>query len=204
MTASKNNPVQTPVRQRLLEAAMTLFHEHGIAPTTIATIAESAKVPLGNVYYHFRSKDDIICAVVKARREEIQAELELASCEDDPLERLRSMIHDSAQSRELLTSHSCPYASLAQGLREIQNQQADNAGSLLRMYLEFAEAQFKALRKPKARALAAEFLARLYGAFTLANAMNDAAFLDEQLVVIERWLEQTVETNKTKVLVGKK
>jgi TetR/AcrR family transcriptional regulator, transcriptional repressor for nem operon len=155
------------------------------------------------VYYHFRSKDEMIEAVVAARREEIRDELELASCEADPLERLRSLIHDSKQNRELLTAHGCPYASLAQGLREIQNQQADNAGSLLRLYLEFAETQFRALRQPKARALAAEFLARLYGAYTLANAMDDTAFLDEQLLSIERWLEQSVVALKPKSVTAK-
>jgi AcrR family transcriptional regulator len=197
MTAIKNKPAQVPVRQRLLEAAMTLFHERGMAATTIATIAESANVPLGNVYYHFRSKDEMIAAVVKARREEIQAELELASCEADPLERLRSLIHDSVNNRELLTAHGCPYASLAQGLREIQNQQADDAGGLLRLYLEFAAIQFKALHQSKPRVLAAEFLARLYGAYTLANAMDDAAFLDAQLVSIESWLKHSVDGSKT-------
>jgi AcrR family transcriptional regulator len=203
MTAIKNKPSQTPVRQRLLKAAMTLFHEHGMAATTIADIAQAANVPLGNVYYHFRSKDEMIVAVVEARREEIRDELELASCEADPLERLRSLIHDSKQNRELLTAHGCPYASLAQGLREIQNQQADNAGGLLRLYLEFAETQFKALRKPKARALAAEFITRLYGAYTLANAMDDTAFLDEQLLSIERWLEQSVVALKPKPVTAK-
>lgn len=182
---------------------MTLFHEHGTAATTIAQIAQAANVPLGNVYYHFRSKDEMITAVVEARREEIRDELELASCEADPLERLRSLIHDSIQNRELLTAHGCPYASLAQGLRDMQNQQADNAGSLLRLYLEFAEVQFKALKKPQPKRLAAEFLARLYGAYTLANAMDDADFLDQQLTGIEHWLEQSVAALKPKSLTAK-
>ena len=168
---------------------MTLFHERGMVATTIATIAEAANVPLGNVYYHFRSKDDLIAAVVQARREEVKAELALAACEANPLERLRSLIRDSERNRELLTAHGCPYASLAQGLRDIQNQQADDAGELLRLHVDFAEVQFKALHLPKARALGAEFVSRLYGAFTLANAMGDAAFLDAQLASIERWLK---------------
>ncbi len=145
----------------------------------------------------------MITAVVEARREEIRDELELASCEADPLERLRSLIHDSIQNRELLTAHGCPYASLAQGLRDMQNQQADNAGSLLRLYLEFAEVQFKALKKPQPKRLAAEFLARLYGAYTLANAMDDADFLDQQLTGIEHWLEQSVAALKPKSLTAK-
>jgi AcrR family transcriptional regulator len=199
-TASKPGngaAIQAPVRQRLLEAAMTLFHEQGMVATTIATIAEAANVPLGNVYYHFRSKDDLIAAVVQARREEVKAELALAACEANPLERLRSLIRDSKRNRELLTAHGCPYASLAQGLRDVQSQQADNAGELLRLHVDFAEVQFKALHLPKPRALGAEFISRLYGAFTLANAMGDATFLDSQLIGIERWLRQTASNAKT-------
>ena len=97
---------------------MTLFHEHGIPATTIADVAFAANVPLGNVYYHFRSKEALISAVIAARRTEVQAELELAKCQANPLERLRSLIKDSHQNRELLTAHGCPYASLAQGLRD--------------------------------------------------------------------------------------
>jgi AcrR family transcriptional regulator len=193
--AIQAKPIQAPVRQRLLEAAMTLFHEHGMVATTIATIAEAANVPLGNVYYHFRSKDDLIAAVVQARREEVKAELALAACEANPLERLRSLIRDSARNRELLTAHGCPYASLAQGLRDVQNQQADDAGELLRLHIDFAEVQFKALHLPKPRALGAEFISRLYGAFTLANAMGDTSFLDSQLKSIEAWLKQVAGGN---------
>jgi TetR/AcrR family transcriptional regulator, transcriptional repressor for nem operon len=195
--AAQAQPSQAPVRQRLLEAAMTLFHEHGMVATTIATIAEAANVPLGNVYYHFRSKDDLIAAVVQARREEVKAELALAACEANPLERLRSLIRDSERNRELLTAHGCPYASLAQGLRDVQNQQANDAGELLRLHIDFAEVQFKALHLPKPRALGAEFISRLYGAFTLANAMGDATFLDSQLIGIERWLRQVASNAKT-------
>jgi AcrR family transcriptional regulator len=193
--AAQAQPSQAPVRQRLLEAAMTLFHEHGMVATTIATIAEAANVPLGNVYYHFRSKDDLIAAVVQARREEVKAELALAACEANPLERLRSLIRDSKRNRELLTAHGCPYASLAQGLRDVQNQQANDAGELLRLHIDFAEVQFKALHLPKPRALGSEFISRLYGAFTLANAMGDASFLDAQLVSIEAWLKQVAAGN---------
>ena len=98
----------------------------------------------------------------------------------------------SIRNRELLTAHGCPYASLAQGLRDVQNQRADDAGELLRLHIDFAEVQFKALHLPKAQALGAEFISRLYGAFTLANAMGDASFLDAQLVSIEAWLKQLV------------
>ena len=41
-------------RDRLIEAATSLFYQHGVTATTLAAIAQQAEVPLGNVYYHFR------------------------------------------------------------------------------------------------------------------------------------------------------
>jgi AcrR family transcriptional regulator len=35
-----------PKRDRLIEAAKTLFYQHGVTGTTLADIAERAKVPL--------------------------------------------------------------------------------------------------------------------------------------------------------------
>jgi AcrR family transcriptional regulator len=52
-------------RDRLIEAAKTLFYQQGVTSTTLADIAERAMVPLGNVYYHFRTKDALIEAVVQ-------------------------------------------------------------------------------------------------------------------------------------------
>ncbi len=175
---------------------MTLFHEQGIRTTTIADVALVAGVPLGNVYYHYRTKDALVSAVIAARHKEVQAELELAKCQANPLERLRSLVKDSQNNRELLTAHGCPYASLAQGLRDTGGILAEQAGELLRLHIEFAEQQFTILEKPEAPALAADFIAKLYGAYTLANAMNNPTFLDQQLERIEAWLEQIAARKK--------
>jgi AcrR family transcriptional regulator len=193
MTDLQTRPIaQKPARQRLLEAAKDLFHRHGITSTTLAQIADEADVPLGNVYYHFRTKEALLAAVVVAHREDIRADLELADCEPSPLERLRALVRDSERNAELLTDHGCPYASLAQGLRDEGSRLADDAGGLLALYLEFAERQFKLLGHEDAAELAADFIARLYGAYTLANSMGQPKFLATQLQRIETWLEQTV------------
>ena len=44
-------------RDRLIEAAKEKFYQQGVARTTLADIAQQAQVPLGNVYYHFRTKE---------------------------------------------------------------------------------------------------------------------------------------------------
>src|ERR1700739_2362726 len=53
-------------RQRLIAAASQLLHQHGVEKTTLADIAQAADVPVGNVYYYFKTKDDIITAVIEA------------------------------------------------------------------------------------------------------------------------------------------
>ena len=44
-------------RDRLIEAAKAKFYQQGVARTTLADIAQQAQVPLGMVYYHFRTKE---------------------------------------------------------------------------------------------------------------------------------------------------
>ena len=51
-------------RSRLLEAANRLVHAQGFNQTTLADIAREAEVPLGNVYYYFKTKEDIGHALI--------------------------------------------------------------------------------------------------------------------------------------------
>jgi len=60
-------------RDRLIEAAKAKFYQQGVALTTLADIAQQAQVPLGNVYYHFRTKDALIEAVVQAHVQELRS-----------------------------------------------------------------------------------------------------------------------------------
>ncbi|MDN5931602.1 MAG: TetR family transcriptional regulator [Pseudonocardia sp.] len=50
----------TETRQRLVDTALRLFREHGFAPTTMRRIADEAGVSLGNAYYYFAGKDELV------------------------------------------------------------------------------------------------------------------------------------------------
>ncbi len=49
-------------RAHILETALRLFRERGFEETTMRVIADEAGVALGNTYYYFRSKDDLVHA----------------------------------------------------------------------------------------------------------------------------------------------
>jgi len=52
-----NDRSHRPKRTRLINTASKLAHEHGFNQTTLADIARDSGVPLGNVYYYFKTKE---------------------------------------------------------------------------------------------------------------------------------------------------
>src|SRR6266403_1398304 len=61
-------------RSRLLSAAVELTYQNGFEATSLADIAREAKVPLGNVYYYFKTKDEIGEAIVELRLAQLSAQ----------------------------------------------------------------------------------------------------------------------------------
>ncbi|WP_193164192.1 TetR family transcriptional regulator [Microbulbifer hainanensis] len=52
-------------RERILDAAINVFHEHGIARPSLTEVAELAGVTRGAVYGHFRNKADLVNALAE-------------------------------------------------------------------------------------------------------------------------------------------
>src|SRR5260221_12867581 len=61
-------------RSRLVSAAVGLAYQNGFGATSLADIAREAEVPLGNVYYYFKTKDDIGEAIVELRLAQLSAQ----------------------------------------------------------------------------------------------------------------------------------
>lgn len=73
-TAQRNKSEAT--RALILETALRLFRERGFEETTMRVIAEEAGVSLGNAYYYFRSKDEMIHSFYARMQQE-----QLLACE---------------------------------------------------------------------------------------------------------------------------
>ena len=51
-------------QKRVLDAAAKIFRDYGYAGTTMRAIADEADLKAGSIYYHYKSKDDLISAVL--------------------------------------------------------------------------------------------------------------------------------------------
>jgi AcrR family transcriptional regulator len=54
-------------RERILSAAAKLFYGEGIRSVSVDAVAEKAGITKRTLYYHFKSKDDLIAAYLAAR-----------------------------------------------------------------------------------------------------------------------------------------
>jgi AcrR family transcriptional regulator len=59
-------------RERILELSLHLFNEFGEPNITTTVIAEELKISPGNLYYHFRNKDDIVNSLFSQFEAEIE------------------------------------------------------------------------------------------------------------------------------------
>ena len=63
----------SPTRQRILDASRQLFNSRGYAKTTLAEIAAEVGIAEGNLWYHFRTKRDLVIALGHGHRDQLLA-----------------------------------------------------------------------------------------------------------------------------------
>src|SRR5262245_45757208 len=89
--AGGREETRTGKRERLVEGARRVLCERGVQATTLADIAQAAGVPVGNVYYYFKTKDDLVEAAIDAHADEIQSRLAQFERHATPAERLKAL-----------------------------------------------------------------------------------------------------------------
>jgi TetR/AcrR family transcriptional repressor of nem operon len=166
-------------RERLVAAAVKLLHEQGVERTTLAEIAQAADVPVGNVYYYFKTKDDIIAAVIDAHRQQIDVTLATIDARHrSPKARLKAFVREFGGQSEIVARHGCPLGSLSSELDKRVNSPDLPVASLIQPLTDWAEQQFRdAGHRRDARYLALELIAAYEGHALLANTLRDPEIL---------------------------
>lgn len=177
-------------RERLVAAAAQLLHQQGSERTTLAEIAKLADVPAGNVYYYFKTKDEVIAAVIEAHAQQIKTTLaSIESRHRSPKARLKALVRELSSQSELVAKYGCPLGSLCSELDKRGPDRAFTVSELMRFPLEWAEQQFGQLGRRDARDLAFDLLAVYEGNALLANTLRDPDILSSAARRVDRWID---------------
>ncbi|MFI2205639.1 TetR/AcrR family transcriptional regulator [Streptomyces sp. NPDC020192] len=177
-------------RQRLTAAAARVLHEQGVERTTLADIAREAEVPVGNVYYYFKTKDELVQAALSehsAHLDELTGRLEELA---DPRDRLKALVEAWVDQRDVAARYGCPTGTLAVELDKRADGTLDaEAGVVIRRLLDWTGCQFRELGLPDPDDLALTLVSGYQGMSLLANALRDPDIMIRQGGRLLRWLD---------------
>ncbi|MDD9377202.1 TetR/AcrR family transcriptional regulator [Streptomyces sp. ZAF1911] len=177
-------------RERLAAAAAQVLHEQGMEKTTIADIARAADVPLGNVYYYFKTKDQLVEAAIDAHAQTLAGIISALDELPTPQARLKALLAGWVEQRELTARYGCPTGSLASELDKRDDGLDQTLATVMRVLLDWAEQQFLALgRSADARELAVALIASYQGISLLTNTFRDPELMASEGRRLERWID---------------
>ena len=184
-------------RDNIVEAADQLFYRQGYERTTFADIANAVKISRGNFYYHFKTKDEILDAVIKLRLTNTQKMLNQWEAEGKtPEDRIRSFINILIMNRVKIKNYGCPVGTLCTELAKLEHNSQAQANKLFTLFRTWLRKQFIQLGlKSDADKLAMHVLASSQGIATLANAFQDEKFIRQEVKQLYEWLDSCVENN---------
>jgi TetR/AcrR family transcriptional regulator, transcriptional repressor for nem operon len=182
-------------RDHIIEAADLLFYRQGYEHTSFSDIADVVQISRGNFYFHFKSKDEILDAVIDARLAATQKMLERWESEArQPADRIRSFIHILIANRADIKRYGCPVGTLCTELAKLKHASQAEANKLFTLFRTWLRRQFTLLGSAAdADALAMHLLARSQGVATLASAFHDETFIKQEVEQMCDWLTSCTE-----------
>lgn len=184
-------------RDRIIAAANTLFYEQGYNRTSFSDIAEAAGLPRGNFYYYFRSKEDILAAVIDLRLAHIRTLLDdWNTSYDDPRERLKRFVQMLRNSADEIRRYGCPIGSLSSELGKTQRLLQSQARAMLDVFRHWIGEQLSALgvAPSEAEACAMHMITIGQGISLVVSVYQDDALLTREAAALDAWIDALGKT----------
>lgn len=178
-------------REHIVRAADDLFYKQGYQHTSFADIADAVRISRGNFYYHFKSKDEILAAVIDARVAERRRMLKQWEAEQDtPAGRIRCYVNIVITNEADIENYGCPVGTLTTELSKLGHGSLESATGIFTLFRTWLGEQFAALgRAGDADELAMHVLAASQGIATMSNAYQDREFVRREVDRLCAWVE---------------
>lgn len=190
-------PKRSNKREKLLDAAAEAFWVNGYGSTSLADIATSSDVPLGNIYYYFKTKAAIAEGVSEIFVSETRQSLEeINQKHKNPIDRLIAFINLLRESAESRAKLGCPLASGIRDFSECVPTALTRTNEVFDTLVAWLSQVLKEAQDKDAKRHARIIITRWQGSIVLSHGSGSKKFLMEALDDLEQdiiaWTKQPV------------
>ena len=178
-------------RRQIVDAADDLFYSQGFSQTSFADIAAAVKISRGNFYYHFKTKDEILDAVIDKRLSDRETLLaKWGETSPDPAKRIECFVKIVIVNQTKIMAYGCPVGTLTAELTKIDHVSRERANRIMALFRDWLTRQFQELGSGEdAEAHALHVLSWSQGVASLAQAFKDENFVKREVAHILAWVD---------------
>ena len=170
-----------PTRERIISAANALFYNDGIRGVSVDAVAAKAGVTKRTLYYHFRSKDDLVAAYLAARDQPNLALFKqwFAEIDDGLPAQVERIFRNLARSARHPKWKGCGFLRTSAELANMPGHPAIKIGAAHKKKFEawLCEA-FEAAKIKSGAQLARQVVLLLDGGFAVVLLHRDASYIE--------------------------
>jgi AcrR family transcriptional regulator len=187
-------PSARSTHEQIVDAANRLFYKEGIRAVSVDAIAEKAGITKKTLYYHFRSKDDLIAAYLSARD---QPNLKLYAqwfdaADGDLADKVEAIFLNIARSARHPKWKGCGFLRTAAELANLPGHPAMKIGATHKKKFEaWLDERFEAEGLIGAETLARQIVLLLDGAFSTMLVHRDPAYAEAAGLAAAALVRQT-------------
>jgi AcrR family transcriptional regulator len=157
----------------------------------LADIAREAKFPLGNLYYYFKTKEELCAAILEMYRSTLLARFTEWEQLKTPRSRIDAFIYMITAMADVAAQSGCPFGTLTSELSKERAEIAQASAGLFRTALAWLEGQFRAAGNGSAsKSHAAHVVSVWQGSLFLAHTFGDPAYATSQARQLKQWLKE--------------
>jgi len=180
-------------RQKIIAAAVKLFYSEGIRRVSVDAVAEEAGITKRTLYYHFRSKDELITAYLESRDQPNLTAIQRWFDEVDGTlaTRVEAIFISLAKASRHPKWKGCGFLRTAAELANMPGHPAVKAGSSHKKKLEeWLAERISDANIPDSAHLARQVILLLDGAMSLMLVHRDPAYIEAAGTAAARLLKE--------------
>jgi len=170
-----------PTRERIISAASALFYNDGIRGVSVDAVAARARLTKRTLYYHFRSKDDLVAAYLAARDQPNLALFQrwFAEAGGGLPARVEAIFQNLARSARHPKWKGCGFLRTSAELANLPGHPAIKIGAAHKKKFEdWLRVTFEAEGIAQASLLARQILLLLDGSFAVVLLHRDPSYME--------------------------